>query len=68
MVYLVQNGRTPLMAASSEGHADIVQTLIEAKAQINTQDEVYAVPTTRKHTSHTDYITTHSVTVYSCTR
>ena len=37
---MVQNGKTPLMTASFEGHADIVQTLIEAKAQINTQQEV----------------------------
>ena len=28
------------MAASSEGHTDVVQTLIEAEAQINTQEEV----------------------------
>ena len=52
MVYLVQDGWTPLMTASFEGHADIVQTLIEAKAQINTQEEVYAVPTTRTHCTH----------------
>ena len=53
------------MTASFEGHANVVQTLIEAKAQINTQQEV-AVPTTRKHTAQ--HIITHSVTVYSCTR
>ena len=35
-----QNGRTPLMEASFEGHVDIVRILIEAKAQINTQDKV----------------------------
>ena len=29
------------MAASSEGHTDVVQTLIEAEAQINTQNEVF---------------------------
>ena len=28
------------MTASFEGHDDIVKMLIEAKAQINTQDEV----------------------------
>ena len=28
------------MTASSEGHTDVVQTLIEAEAQINTQEEV----------------------------
>ena len=49
---MIQNGWTPLMQASFEGYADIVQTLIEAKAQINTQEEVYAVPTTRKHIAH----------------
>ena len=40
IVCLVQDGGTPLMAASFEGHADIAQTLIEAEAQINAQDEV----------------------------
>ena len=35
-----QNGWTPLMTASFEGHIDIVRILIEAKAQINTQEEV----------------------------
>jgi ankyrin repeat protein len=38
---LLQDGwtPTPLMAASSNGHTDVVQTLIEAKAQIDTQKE-----------------------------
>ena len=40
ILYVIQDGWTPLMAASLEGHADIVQTLIEAKAQVNTQQEV----------------------------
>ena len=40
MSFMIQDGTTPLMAASFHGHADIVQTLIEAKAQVNTQDEV----------------------------
>ena len=35
-----QNAHTPLMTASFEGHVDIVRLLIEAKAQINTQEEV----------------------------
>ena len=38
--YLIQTGWTPLMKASFEGHVDIVRLLIEAKAQINTQEEV----------------------------
>ena len=38
--HALQYGRTPLMAASFEGHVDIVRVLIEAKAQINTLDEV----------------------------
>ena len=37
---ITQNGLTPLMEASLEGHADIVQTLIETKAQVDTQQEV----------------------------
>ena len=35
-----QNGWTPLMRASFDGHVDIVRILIEAKAQINIQEEV----------------------------
>ena len=59
---MVQNGWTPLMTASFEGHADIVQTLIEAKAQINTQEEVYV---TRKHTAHTHTTSSHTVSLYT---
>ena len=53
IVCLVQDGGTPLMAASFEGHADIAQTLIEAEAQINKQDEVniFIVYTTLSSTS-----------------
>ena len=40
MSCIIQNGWTPLMTASLHGHADIVQTLIEAKAQVDTQKEV----------------------------
>ena len=40
MSCITQNGWTPLMEASFYGHADIVQTLIEAKAQVNAQKEV----------------------------
>ena len=59
---LLQDGWTPLMTASCEGHTDVVQTLIEAKAQIDTQREVCCSYHQKTH------IITHSVTVYSCTR
>ena len=39
-VCFLQNGWTPLMTASIEGHVDIVRLLIEAKAEVNTQEEV----------------------------
>ena len=39
-VCFIQNGETPLMTASFEGHVDIVRILIEAQAQVNTQKEV----------------------------
>ena len=38
------------MTASFRGHVDIVRMLTEAKAPVNTQDKVYAAPTTRKCT------------------
>ena len=31
---------TPLMAASFEGHVEVVRALIGSQAQLNTQDEV----------------------------
>ena len=39
-VYHVQNGWTPLMSASLNGHVEIVKTLIGSQAQVNTQKEV----------------------------
>ena len=37
---LLQNGSTPLMAASFNGHVEVVRILIGSQAQLNTQKEV----------------------------
>ena len=37
---LLQNGRTPLMTASFNGHVKVVRVLIGSQAQLNSQDEV----------------------------
>ena len=42
-IYCTQTGWTPLMKASRKGHVDIVRILINTKAQINTQEEVYTL-------------------------
>ena len=55
---IIQDGSTPLMVTSLKGHADIVQTLIEAKAQVDTRQEVRCSYhhkthcTTHHHTRH----------------
>ena len=54
------------MVASCNGHTDIVQILIEAKAEINTQKEVCYSYHQKTHCTTHDH--THSVAVYSCTR
>ena len=52
------------MEASINGHADIVQTLIEAKAQINTQEEVLCYYYHQKtHCTHTT--SSHTVSLYT---
>jgi len=40
-LFTVQNGPTPLMIASSNGHVDVVRALIEAHADIHSQDKVW---------------------------
>ena len=37
---LLQNGMTPLMTASFNGHVKVVRVLIGSQAQLNTQEEV----------------------------
>ena len=66
LYYSSQNGWTPLMTASFNGHVDIVRILIDAKAQINTQEEVCY-----SHNQKTLYNTssyTVSLYVASCTK
>ena len=53
------------MTASFEGYVDIVRLLIEAKAQVNIQKEVWLLLPPETHCTH---IIIHSVTIYSCTR
>ena len=52
-----QTGETPLMVAASEGHVDIVRTLMEAKAQVNTQNKVrlFLPPDIHYTTHHTEF-------------
>ena len=43
------------MTASVEGHVDIVRTLIEAKAQVNTQKEVWLLLSPETHCTTHDH-------------
>ena len=40
MIFVLQDGWTPLMTASAEGHLDVVKILIEAGANVNDTNEV----------------------------
>ena len=53
------------MQASFNGHADIVKTLIEAKAQINTQREVYVISIYLQMTHRTHTTSSHTVSLYT---
>ena len=52
------------MTASFNGHADIVQTLIEAKAEIGTREEVNTV-LTAKNTLDPHTMLPHIVSLYT---
>ena len=43
MTFVLQDGWSPLHAASSKGHLDIVKTLIEAGANVNQTEKVQCV-------------------------
>ena len=43
MTFVLQDGWSPLYAASDAGHLDIVKTLIEAGANVNQATEVQCV-------------------------
>ena len=65
-VYDVQDGMTPLMGASLNGHVEVVRALIGSQAQVNTQDKVCSYSYHQNtHTAH--HTITQSVTIYSCT-
>ena len=40
MIFLLQDGLSPLMIAISKGHLDVVKTLIEAGANVNQTNKV----------------------------
>ena len=41
--FSMQNGGTPLMVASLKGHVDVVCVLIEAHADVHSQDNVWFI-------------------------
>ena len=40
MIFVLQDGGSPLMTASGNGHLDVVKTLIEARANVNHTNKV----------------------------
>lgn len=40
-MYMTQDGYTALMYATLMGHFEVVDVLVEHKADVNVQDEVY---------------------------
>ena len=52
-----QNGLTPLMSATMNRHVDVVRMLIQAKANINAQDEVSCCIDLLEYTIYTSWCT-----------
>ncbi len=40
LLSVTQNGRTPVMQASQEGHVDVINVLLDHNAKVNNQTEV----------------------------
>ena len=40
LLYIIQDGQTPLMTASEQGYSEIVKVLLSAGAQVNDYDWV----------------------------
>ena len=40
MIFVLQDGKSPLLIALENGHFDVVKTLIEAEANVNHRDKV----------------------------
>ena len=56
MTVVLQNGCSPLYAASCNGHLDVVETLLEAGANINQVNKVGGHVCIQYHCKHVQYM------------
>ena len=56
MTYVLQDGWSPLYAASCNGHLDVVKTLLEAGANINQVNKVGGHVCIQYHCKHIRYM------------